>query len=129
MAFIHRHSSTLRLGHSYALTLHDYQSSRFITVGASVSRVKFNNSLCVFSILCRCCEFSMMHPASCVKLHSVSLTWVLVSKLFAHHSGLSGVPSIVGHSPPHPIDTHLHSFLVTACSTNQVDVAIAETLR
>ena len=64
-----------------------------------------------------------------VILYSVSLTWVLVSKLFTHYCGFSGIPLIVGQGPPHPIDTYFHSPLITACSTNQADITIAETLR
>ena len=60
---------------------------------------------------------------------AIPLTWVLVPKLFAHYSSLSGVPQNVGHSPPHSIDTHLHSPFITACSTNQLDTVIAGTLR
>ena len=58
----------------------------------------------------------------------VSLTWVLVSKLPAHHGSISGVPTNTRHSPPHPIDTHLHSPLISVCSSNQANITTAITL-
>ena len=60
----------------------------------------------------------------------ISLTWGLVSKLLAHHCGISGVPiiRITTHSAPHLIDTHLHSPLIMVCSTNQTNITIAKTL-
>ena len=82
-------------------------------------------SLCMASI-----GFIGVGEGLWLTLKIISLTWVLVSELFAHHCGLSGVPSTVTHSSPHPIDTHLHSpFIAAACSTHQTNTASAKTLR
>ena len=66
----------------------------------------------------------------CSVAAGISLTWVLVSKLPAHHCSISGVPTTasITHSSPYPIATHLHSPLISVCSTNQTNVIIAKTL-
>ena len=50
---------------------------------------------------------------------------VCVSQLFADHSGVSGVPTVITHCPPLIIDAQFHSTLELIRASNQTNITIS----